>query len=825
MPTNRWTLMPINTDIFDQAAIAMALVSPDGRWLHVNEALCSLLGYHRSELVGASLYAVTHPADQKLTEAALTRMAAQPRLSDALEKRYLRKDGAVVWVLVTSVLLRGPDSRSRCLFTQMEDITARKQAEAALQASEDRKDAILASALDAIVSMDHTGRIVEFNPAAEQLFGYAATQALGETVADLLVPGPLRVQHGAGLARYLTTNEATILGRRVELVAQHAAGATFPIELTVTRVAGRTPPLFTAFIRDLSARNRAEQEAHEREVRFRMLFADNPLPMAVYDIDTLAFLEVNDAATAVYGYSRPEWLAMRVPDLQPPANNPGARLAGAQLQSSGLRLARRKLRHRDGRLIDAELSEHPMTFAERRTVLAVAQDITERVQLEEQLERQAFTDTLTGLPNRALFMDRLIHAGERSGGSARPVAVLCLNLDRFKVVNDTLGRAAADTVLIASATRLRGCIRTGDTVARVGGDEFTVLLEEVTCPADALQVAAAAVLAFQQPFLIAEQECYVTVSVGVAFGHPTKLSDQELLRRADVALLEAKARGRSCAALYDVAMDGNSEAWLGLETDLRRAVEREELVLHYQPDVDLVTGRVTGVEALVRWSHPRRGLIPPAQFIPLAEETGLIRSIGGWVLREACRQAALWRQAHPQLQALVMSVNLSARQLDAPGFVDAVAAVLAETALPAHALRLELTESTVMRRVEEMIPLLHALKALGVKLAIDDFGTGYSSLSYLARFPVDTLKVDRSFVQQLGTDAATTAIVRATVALAHALHMDVTAEGIEQSEQLVRLRRLHCDRGQGFYFSRPLPAAAIASLLTESLPVAPSRSA
>jgi diguanylate cyclase (GGDEF)-like protein/PAS domain S-box-containing protein len=684
------------------------------------------------------------------------------------------------------------------------------------------RESLLDQVRSAVVTVDATDAITYWNRYAEVLYGWTADEVLGRSIMDLLVP--------AGEAQLAEQIRAALQSTghwEGELLTERQDGLRFPTFLSLAALTA-TDGTFTgvaAVSQDLTLQKQTEQALRESEGSFRVLFADNPLPMWVYDLATLTFLEVNDAAVAHYGYTRADFLGMQLSDMQPEAA-PAIPLAMVQGGRMGLvRAGQGQHRLKDGRVIDVEVSSHRVPFGNRAGALVVAQDITERLQLAEQLQRQAFSDTLTGLPNRALCLDRLAHAVARLERHAQPLALLFLDLDRFKRVNDTLGHAVGDALLVAAAERLQACVRTGDTVARLGGDEFTVLLEEVTSPAQAQQVAASVVLAFQQPFVVAEQELYVTASVGVACTQQTDVTGQELLRQADVALYQAKAGGRACALLYDPAMDTNTEARLGLENDLRRAVERQQLVLHYQPDVDLATGQVTGVEALVRWQHPRLGLVPPLEFIPLAEETGLILPIGQWVLKEACRQAVAWRRAQPQLQPLVMSVNLSARQLEAPGFIEEVAAVLAESGLPPACLRLELTETAVMRRVEEMIPLLHKLKALGVQLAIDDFGTGYSSLSHLARFPVDTLKVDQSFVRQMGSDAGTTAIVQATIALAHALHMEVTAEGIEQPDQLLQLRRQHCDRGQGFYFARPLSAAAVAELLTSMLPHIVTRSA
>ncbi|HEX5501921.1 MAG TPA: EAL domain-containing protein [Thermomicrobiales bacterium] len=429
------------------------------------------------------------------------------------------------------------------------------------------------------------------------------------------------------------------------------------------------------------------------------------------------------------------------------------------------------------------------------------------------MQHQAFHDPLTGLPNRALFLDRLEHALAYARRRRESVAVLFVDLDRFKVINDSLGHEAGDLLLIAVASALKGCLRPEDTAARLGGDEFTILLERVADITAAVEVAERILGALQTPLPLGGYDLVVTGSLGIALSTPERDDPVELMRQADVALYRAKASGKACYQVYDATMNARVLERLELEAELRRALEREEFVVHYQPKVALATGHLEGVEALVRWQHPERGLLPPAAFIALAEETGLIRPLGRWVLIEACRQARAWRAEHPADPPLVMAVNLTAPQFQQPHLAADIATILAETGLPPHLLQLEITESVLMDDAAATLATLGALKRLGVQLAIDDFGTGYSSLSYLKRFPVDWLKVDRRFVAGLGTDAEDTAIVRAVVNLAAALRLAVTAEGVETADQVARLQALGCTLAQGFYFARPLPAAALGALL------------
>ncbi len=456
-------------------------------------------------------------------------------------------------------------------------------------------------------------------------------------------------------------------------------------------------------------------------------------------------------------------------------------------------------------------------------IVGTAHDITERKALERELEHRAFHDALTGLPNRALFMDRLRHALSRSPLGDDDVAVLLLDLDNFKVVNDSLGHEAGDRRLVAIAGVLRGCLSPEDTVARVGGDEFCVLLEHAAGFDEATNAARQIVEALREPQMIGGHEVTITASIGIVLGSPGSSRAEDLVRKADLAMYQAKNKGKKRYELFDPAMNVRAVERLRLETGLRRALRKEEFEVHYQPVVELESGAMTGVEALVRWRHPRRGLVFPGEFIPLAEETGLVVPIGHRVIVEACRQVRTWREQRPHLGPLALGVNLSAKQFQYPGLVDEISGVLRETGLNPSALMLEITETIAMEDERATLAILHALKALGVKVAIDDFGTGYSSLAYLKRFPVDILKVDRTFVAGLGKDPEDDAIARAVVAFARALGLEVVAEGIENGEQAALLREMGCDLGQGYYFARPLAAAGVFATTRERAGFGPSR--
>jgi len=449
---------------------------------------------------------------------------------------------------------------------------------------------------------------------------------------------------------------------------------------------------------------------------------------------------------------------------------------------------------------------------EPSAVLAINSDITTRKQIEAALEHQALHDTLTRLPNRALFYERVEKALANLHGRNDRLAVMFLDLDNFKVINDSLGHQSGDLLLMEVAVRLRSCLRGSDLVARLGGDEFTVLLSRIEQESEAQQVAERILEALQAPIRIADRDVYVSASLGVALSGPDQNHPDSLLRHADIAMYQSKSAGKARYSLFDARLRQHAIERLELETDLRQALEKGQLRVHYQPIHSLSDGQLTELEALVRWERPGHGLMYPTSFIPTAEETGLIVPIGRWVLEQACQQARAWNEELP----LVVSVNLSARQFQDPNLIDDIRQALNTSGLEPYLLKLEITESVAIFDIEATVAKLEALKALGLQIAIDDFGTGYSWLRYLKRLPIDTLKIDRSFIEGIDHDLQDAAIVQSVVALAKTLDLDVIGEGIESQAQAAHLRALGCDRGQGYLFARPQPAESITTLLRQS---------
>jgi diguanylate cyclase (GGDEF)-like protein/PAS domain S-box-containing protein len=472
-----------------------------------------------------------------------------------------------------------------------------------------------------------------------------------------------------------------------------------------------------------------------------------------------------------------------------------------------------RLRRADGACRHAEITLNNLLahHAVGGIVLTI-RDVTERKHSEAELARLAFTDALTGLPNRSLFMDRLGQALNRSRLHQTPVTLMFLDLDNFKLVNDSLGHQVGDELLLAVAQRVGACVNREDTVARLGGDEFTIMLEGRSA-ADACAVAGRIAVDLRQPLHLDGQELFLTFSIGISSCEDGSDTPDTLLRKADVAMYQAKNSGKAGYALFDSGMNTRTVARLLLESDLHRALDRSELRLHFQPILDLAAGEITQVEALVRWQHPDRGLIMPAEFIPLAEETGLIGRIDHWVLTNACRQIRALQEADPERPPLTVCVNLSARKLLQNGLTAEVADVLAETGLAPEHLVLEVTETTMLQDMAAAGRILRQLKALGIRVAIDDFGTGYSSLAYLGKLPVDVIKIDRSFVEQIGEDPTSTAILQAVAALARTLNLTLTGEGVETATQREHLEQLGCEHGQGYYFARPMPQEELQALL------------
>ena len=639
-----------------------------------------------------------------------------------------------------------------------------------------------------------------------------------ENVLDVGLPGdfleiylPVHASNGTTIGAYEIYEDASSI---IDLIDATRRDVFVVAGLAATILLLMLWGAFNATSRLLASQNgrlvELASDLRGREARFRSLLQNSSDAQAILDADGRVRYE-SVAVERILGYKAGDWEGRPFGSLVHDEDRATVEQALADL-ASGQGAERRfefRIQHTDGtwrtmEAIGRNLLDDPAVAG----IVINHRDVTERTVLEAQLTRQAFHDALTGLPNRALFTDRVSHALKRRGRQHRGVVVLFVDLDDFKAINDSLGHQAGDRVLQEVGERLRTTVRPGDTVARLGGDEFAFLLEDVSDPADAEEVADRVAISLGAPLAVGGVEVALRASVGIAVAEDSDTA-ADLLRDADTAMYTAKARGGGSHERFVPAMREAAISRFELGTDLRRAIDRQEFVLHYQPVVDLRLGRILGFEALVRWQHPTRGLLSPAGFIPAAEATGLIVPIGRWVLEEACRQAHAWQLATLTEPPLTMSANLSARELREPGLIEGVADILERTGVDPATIVLEITETSMVEDADGAIATLQALKALGVRLAIDDFGTGYSSLSYLRRLPVDVLKLDRSFVVPSGRGDRESALVDAVFRLGRSLGLVTIAEGIEDAEQRDRLISLGCRVGQGYLFARPMaePAA------------------
>jgi diguanylate cyclase (GGDEF)-like protein/PAS domain S-box-containing protein len=689
----------------------------------------------------------------------------------------------------------------------------RETVELELRQSERRFKALVSNAADIIIVTDQAGIMRYVSPAFDRILGRSGDRYRDESMGTFLHPDDLaRISEEFPPLLVDPTRVLTTVLR-----GQRADGRWRHFEVTITN------RLDDPDVRGIVGNLHDITELREAHERFRSAFENAPIGMAMSDLDG-RILRVNPAFAEIVGRLPLDLVGISVHDLTHPDDRDSGRDEMGRLTetaSPGYQMEKRYI-HGDGHEVWVSVSVSCVRDEQERPLYLIGQveDVTERRALRERLAYAAIHDPLTGLPNRELFLDRLEVALRRATRSRHHVAVIFLDLDRFKLINDSLGHDVGDSVLRAVADRLGGVMRSSDTLARFGGDEFTVLCDDVDSEDDAVEVAQRLTLAMRQPLTLPSGEVFVSLSVGIALAVAGELGTG-VMRNADIAMYRAKERGPARIEIYRVHDEHNVVSRLRTSNELHRALERDELELHYQPFVDLHTETLVGMEALVRWKHPTRGLLPPQEFIALAEDSGLILPLGLWVLREACRQGAAWhalRTAAGQDNArLNISVNVSAVQLADPGFPDQVARAIEDSGIDPDRLWLEITESTLMRDADEAVVVLQALRDLGVHLEIDDFGTGYSSLSYLQRFPVECLKIDRSFVAELDKRSENAAIVRAIIGLGRSLGLPIIAEGVERRTQVDKLQAYGCHLAQGYLFGRPLPAGSLGACPNDDL--------
>jgi len=789
--------------LIENAPDCIARFDSDLRHVYVNPAVQRVLGMAPDELIGRS-----HPELGIPEELYSVWQTSLREVFDTGEEREMEfaTPGGSHSYLSRLVPEFADDGSIETVLTITRDITEHKRAEEALRASETNFRDLVENISEVIYAQDKDGLVTYVSPVVEQIGGYSPREVIGRPFTDFI--------HPEDLPSLMESFRRTVAGNP-EPFEYRVATKTgdFRWVRTSSRLVydGDRIVGLRAVLMDITDRRRVEEALRESETKFRTLAETVAAAAFIFQGSRICY--VNSAAEAQTGYSREELLMMDFwevihPDFRTLVKKRGlARQRGEQVPAR----YEVKLLTKNGEERWVDFMAATIEFEGKPAVLGTAFDITERKAAEETIRHLAYHDGLTGLPNRTLFEDRLTVTLAQARRKSRLAAVMFLDLDRFKVVNDTVGHAVGDSLLQSVAERLKGLVREGDTVARVGGDEFTVLLPEVGQVEDAVEVADRILETLRQPWRLNGHEFHITTSIGIAMCPGDGDDAESLLRNADTAMYRAKDRGRDNYKLYAPAMNSRIAERLALENSLRHALERGEFVVHYQPQVNIEAGRIVGVEALVRWQHPERGLVSPLEFIPVAEETGLIVPLGAWVLRTACAQNRAWQDAG--LPPMRMAVNLSARQFQRHDLLETVAAALEETGLSPQYLQLEITEGVAMQDVDVTLAILRELREAGVQIAIDDFGTGHSSLSYLKRFPIDVVKIDQSFVQDLTVDPNDAAIASTIIVMAHALNLKVIAEGVETAEQLAFLRERDCDEMQGFLFSRPAPAAELDQML------------
>jgi diguanylate cyclase (GGDEF)-like protein/PAS domain S-box-containing protein len=785
--------------------------------MYMSPKIETLTGYSPEECKDPDMrWRMVHPADRDRMRSEDERKG-EPGEVFASEYRVLHRDGHAVWVRNESVLIEDEASGTQYWQGFMLDITERRRVEAALRESEQRFRSSFEDAAIGMALVGTDGRFLRTNHSLRELLGYPERELLGKTFQDITYPDDLNVDLD-NLDRMLAGEMRTY---QVEKRYVHKKGHVVWVLLSVSLVHDEEskPLYFVSQIQDVSERKRAEQKIRDAEARYRTLVEHLP---AVTYIDP-----VNDPETSLYtspqieqmlGYTPQEWQNEK---LWPKRLHPEDRervLAADERFEAGEEepfSEEYRLLAKDGSVVwvreEAVLirdkSGEPLYWQ------GVFYNLTERKALEERLHYQAYHDPLTDLPNRRLFANHLKEVLERTRG--RKSAVLFMDLDNFKVVNDSLGHEVGDHLLVAVGQRLKGCLRRGEVAARMGGDEFTLLLENISSAGDAEEVAERIIRELKAPFAIEGHLIFVTISIGIALSDTVGRAQEDLLMRAaDIALYRAKGKTKASFEVFDRNKDAYALERLELENDLRKAIERDELKLRYQPVFSLESNNIAGMEALLRWEHRERGVMRPAEFIPLAEETGLIVPIGLWTLEKVCRQAREWQDSYQIDPSPIAGVNLSLRQFQHPGLVEDVARVLRETGLEPGNLALEITESVAMHDEDATMATLEELKSLGVWLVIDDFGTGNSPLSYLtSQFKMDHLKIDGSFIRKFVEDPDDSAIITGLIDFAHAVRLRVIAEGVETAVQLQRLMEMGCEFVQGNYMAEPLEAAKASELL------------
>ncbi|MGA9110363.1 MAG: PAS domain S-box protein [Smithella sp.] len=799
-------------DIIAHAGVGIYIVQ-HGKFVYVSDLYQKFTGYMDTELLSTHSLKNIHPDDRENVRMQAIKCLKKESF-EPYEYRFVNKNNDVRWILetVTPISCKG----ERAVLGSFMDITERKRMEQALRESEKKYRSIMENATDMIYMTDAIGCFTFFNPTAVKLTGYKESDLIGKHFSELIAPEgraeAVRFYSIQFVKKIPDTNyEGPLLTRdkRVIWVGQH-------VQLIIDdgQIVG-----FRAIARDITERKHMEEALRQSEEKYRSILEN--IQEGYFEVDLAGnFTFVNDSMSRITGYSKEELAGTNYRQFSDEENSKIVfqtfnRVFKTGEPSGGFDWL---MIRKDGskRYIEASASLQKDSSDKPIGFKGVIRDITERKRMEQELSHMATHDALTGLPNRLMFSQLLNHAILSSQRNKKQLAVLFVDLDRFKIINDSLGHEAGDQLLQEIARRFRQSLRSVDVVARLGGDEFIIFIEDFNELNQVAILAQKILTAAIKPIVLMGEECRVTASIGISIYPENGEDEQTLIKNADVAMYFAKEEGKNNYQFYSKNIHSTANERLSIETNLRLALERKEFSLKYQARLDFETGAITGVEALLRWDNPYLGSVTPTQFIPVAEETGLIVPIGRWVMKTACAQNVAWQ--NQGLPPVCMSVNLSLRQLMDDNLLEDIRVILKESGMSPNLLELEITESMVMNNPTRLIAVLTKIKELGLRLAIDDFGTGYSSLAQIKHFPIDTLKVDRSFIRNLTQDSEDKAITEAIITMGKTLSLTVVAEGVETKEQEDFLREHICDEMQGFYFSKPIEPDHFADLLRKHKP-------
>lgn len=802
-----------NRALFELSPAGMVLVDTDARIVDANPAFCKLLGRDSTKVINTPLTRLI-PKKHLNANCLINTEDKDRQARGPTEIEYFHQSGELILVRQYCSILYKENKKH--ILICLEDISGLENSAKRLKSSEEKYRGIYDSIRDGIVRTDLEGNIRDANPAFCRIVGYSAPELSRKTIYGI-TPEKWHTQQDLIYKTVLKKGSYEDITKEY----LHKDGTLVPVQVNTWLILDnqQMPSGCWAIVRNMTEKHKMQLRLDTTQQRYKVLV--DTLPHGVLIVRDRIIVFSNKGSAPMFGHEHADELEGQdfISHVLPAEKEKIALLLKKVLKNriTGNRYIETVLLKANGAPFPAELYVRELPHEGENYLQLVVMDITDRKVYEDKLTKQAFYDQLTGLPNRALLMTRLAQALEKEKSKGHLYALMFLDLDRFRLINETLGHNAGDKLLVALSRRLERCVRSIDTVARMGSDEFAILLEEVDTHREAVRMAKEMIRTAVDPFFIEGHELHSQIIIGMVLSPVEYDKPDDVLQNAEIALNRAKKTSKSGFKVFNSRMHEEAVSRLKAENALRKAVRDQEFITHYQPIYNLRNLNLYGFEALVRWMRPGFGLVHPGDFIAMAEETGLIIPIGQWVLEESCRFLATWQKEKPESGSLVLDVNLSAKQFLQPDLVDMVAYTIRETGINPRSLNLEITETVVMEDAKRTIQKLKQLKDLGLRLSVDDFGTGYSSLSYLQKFPLDMLKVDRSFVTGIAQNTENFEIVRAIVLLAKSLDMTVVAEGVETESQLMLLTQLQCEYGQGFHFARPMEEMVAQELMATSL--------